>query len=154
VRPCGRATGGCGSGSSLTLEKVLWKQQYLYNRQSEGQNNHQCEVIADTSLRSINTGVLILNATEQTRKLVESWYQLQLYHGFCWGPADHLAFEEVFLEQYGIEDYALEECLKYEVKYFNTRRTCAMSRLNDHKKMSLDELQLRMMTPKNEHNTV
>lgn len=139
------------------LEKVLWKQQHLYNRhqiRAGGQHAHQCEVIAATSNSSINTGVLIMRATEQTRQLVESWYQLQLRHGFCLGPADQIAFQEVVLEHYGIEDYTLEECLKFENKnYLGARRMCAMSKLNAHKKQILDELPLRMTTPQNKHIT-
>jgi hypothetical protein len=134
------------SSDKAALWKVLWKQHHLYNRQhasSGGQNAHQCEVIAATPTRSINMDVLVINATEHTRQLVKSWYQLQLYHGFCLGASGP------------VEDYALEERLKYEeATYFNTRRACAMSRLNTHKKKSLGELQLRTTTPKNEHNNV
>jgi hypothetical protein len=139
------------------LEKVLWKQQHLYNfhqTRAGGQHAHQCEVIAATSNKPINTGVLTMRATEQTRQLVESWYQLQLHLGFCWGPADQLAFQEVELEHYGIEDYTQEDCLKFEHKhYLGKRNTCSMSKLNAHKKQILDELPLRMTTPQNKHIT-
>jgi hypothetical protein len=65
------------------LDRLLWEAQenYYYN----GMNEHHCEVIAQTSRRTINSGVMIVKHTAQVRAIIEAWFQLQVEHGYCRG---------------------------------------------------------------------
>jgi hypothetical protein len=117
------------------LEKILWKEQHQYNFHEGTPSTfaHQCEVVTSVTDTVVNTGIVLVKVTEQTRELMESWYHLQMTHGFCRGPADQLSFQEVILEKNHIDNYSLEECLKCEHSNpYNQygRRRCSKGKLH------------------------
>jgi hypothetical protein len=139
------------------LEKILWRQQHLYNRHHDdstpgtgtsttstnNEYDHQpCEVIAHTCSKGINSGIFLMKATDQTRELMEAWYRHQHNAGFCTGPGDQFALQEVMLEYYRMDDYSLDECLKFGSgpKTFSGRGRCSAQKLNVQKTKSFDRL--------------
>jgi hypothetical protein len=127
------------------LDKLLWgaQQTHYYN----GITEHHCEVIAQTSLRTINSGILILKHTEQVRALIDGWFKLQVEHGFCGGPADQLALQETVLDHYDIGGYASllddKKCVQYEHDVYTARQGCSMSKLNAKRAENLNALTYR-----------
>jgi hypothetical protein len=137
------------------LEKLLWKEQHHYNFHAEQQHDpHQCEVLALMTESDLNTGIFLVKATEQTRELMETWYQWQMRHGWCKGPADQLTLQEAMLEHYHIAvtsnaaasagdqqcDYSLEDCyLAHETatSSYRKRRDCSIHKLNAAREESL-----------------
>jgi hypothetical protein len=99
------------------------------------------QTITSVSNSDVNTGFFLVKATEQTRELMESWYHLQVRHGFCKGPADQLSFQEVILEKNHIANYSLKNCLEYEHSSpYHGRRKCSMSKLHGELKKSHETL--------------
>jgi hypothetical protein len=132
------------------FEKVLWKEQHQYNFHegtSSTVDGHQCEVVTSVTDTDVNTGIVLVKVTEQTRELMESWYQLQLSHGFCHGPADQLSFQEVILEKNHIDNYSFEECFKYEHSSPYGRRKCSMDKLYGE----LEKARESLSPPRKEH---
>ena len=72
--------------------------------QQSQRDSQNCEVVIHSSGQTINTAIVVLQATTATRQLLQDWYEFQAAHPVCDGCADQYALQEVIMRTY-VPDY-------------------------------------------------